>query len=76
MTDKPIILDTPQAISAYVVLVTIKGLEAVKAGFRLNTMYTPKNLMAQASRITGKTFKARDYDGAIAALRSHLGDMA
>lgn len=44
------------------------GLKSVKQGFRLNRLYTPKNLRAMTEKLTGKTFKARDYDGMIAAL--------
>lgn len=48
------------------------GLKAIKLGMRLNTAYTPKHCMAMASRVTGKAFKARDYDGAIATLDAYL----
>lgn len=48
------------------------GLKAIKIGMRLNTAYTPKNCRAMAERLTGKKFKARDYDGMIAALTEYL----
>jgi len=48
------------------------GLKAIKLGMRLNTAYTPKNCRAMAERLTGKKFKARDYDGMIAALEEYL----
>jgi hypothetical protein len=48
------------------------GLRAIKDGMRLNTAYTPKNCRAMAERLTGRKFKARDYDGMIAALTSYL----
>lgn len=34
----------------------------------VNRAYTPKAMMATASRITGKTFRPRDYLGAAKAL--------
>jgi hypothetical protein len=48
------------------------GLIAIKKGFRLNRAYTPKNCRAMAERLTGRKFKARDYDGMIAALEEYL----
>lgn len=50
------------------------GLKAIKKGFRLNTMYTPKRLHALTQELTGRKFKARDYDGMIAALEEFLGN--
>lgn len=43
------------------------GLKAIKLGYRLNMAYTSKNCRAVIERETGKKFKARDYDGMIAA---------
>lgn len=34
----------------------------------------PKFLMKAASELTGKTFRSRDYSGAIAALETYLGE--
>ena len=48
------------------------GLRAIKQGMRLNSAYTPKNCRAMAEKLTGKKFKARDYDGMIAALTEYL----
>lgn len=67
------VIDTPAGVARYQALVCKQGLKACKIGMRLNRAYTPKNLMALASRITGQTFKARDYDGAIAALEAYCG---
>jgi len=39
-----------------------------KTGMKPNRMWSPKNMMALASEITGKKFKARDYQGAVDAL--------
>ena len=56
-------------IQRYQVNVIKKALELyVKSGIQVNRMYTPKNMMATASVLTGKKFKARDYKGAIEAL--------
>jgi hypothetical protein len=49
------------------------GLRAVKVGMRLNSAYTPKRLRELTQRLTGRQFKARDYDGMIAALTEYLG---
>lgn len=48
------------------------GLKAIKLGMRLNTAYTPKNCRAIAEKFTGRKFKARDYDGMIAAIDEKL----
>lgn len=37
-------------------------------GLKMNTMYTPQNMMRTAENITGLKFKPRDYTGAIEAL--------
>ncbi len=37
-------------------------------GMKANSMYTPKNMMAKAASITGKKYKARDYERAAADL--------
>jgi hypothetical protein len=39
-----------------------------KTGCKVNTLYTPKNMMRVASEITGQEFKPRDYQRAINAL--------
>lgn len=43
-------------------------------GMKVNRAYTPKNMLAKASEITGKKFKARDYTGAIDALQAWLDE--
>lgn len=48
------------------------GLYAIKLGMRANTAYTPKRCREVAGAFTGQKFKARDYDGMIAALDSAL----
>lgn len=48
------------------------GLKAIKSGMRLNTAYTPKNCRLVAERVSGRKFKARDYDGMIEALEGFL----
>lgn len=42
-----------------------------KTKMKVNSAYTPANMMKAAARITGKTFRARDYSGAAEALRTH-----
>jgi len=43
-----------------------------KTGMKANSAYTPKNMMAVATKITGKKFKARDYLGAADALEAWI----
>lgn len=51
------------------------GLKAIQNGMRLNSAYTPRNCMAAASRFTGKTYKARDYQRAIDDIQIKLDDI-
>jgi hypothetical protein len=68
------VFDTPQAIQAYRAIVIANGLKLyAKTGMQPNRAYTPKAMMAAAAEITGKTFKARDYEGASAALKEFAG---
>jgi len=68
-----IVLDQPTQIDAYRALVVAKGLEFwAKHKMRLNRAYTPSNLMAAASQITGKKYRARDYLVAAADIREML----
>jgi len=43
-------------------------------GMKANRLYTPKNMMAKAEKITGLKFKPRDYTGAIEALERWVDD--
>jgi hypothetical protein len=56
----------------YQILVIKQGLKACKVGIRLNKSYTPKHLRRMTERLTGKTFKSRDYDSMIAAIEELL----
>lgn len=40
-----------------------------KTGMKANRAYTPSAMMKAASQITGRKFKARDYETAAIALR-------
>lgn len=40
-----------------------------KTGLKANRAYTSRNMMATAAAITGRKFKARDYEAAAKALR-------
>ncbi len=53
-----------QAIAIKHALILYRG-----TGMKANSMYTPKNMMAMAMKITGLKFKSRDYTGAIEALK-------
>lgn len=67
-----IIADTPEGITRYQMLAVKQGLKACKIGLRVNRAYTPKNLRMMVERFTGRKFKARDYDGMIAAVEELL----
>jgi len=43
-----------------------------KTGMKANRSYTPTSMMKMATKITGRTFKARDYMGAADALAAHI----
>lgn len=43
-----------------------------KTGMKVNTAYTPKNMLAAATRITGQKFKPRGYAAAVEALEAWL----
>lgn len=60
---------TGDQIPVFVASTLRSGLKLYAAtGIKPNRMWTPKAMMAKASEITGKKFKARDYAGAQAAL--------
>lgn len=65
---------TGNAIQIYRALAVATGLEWKAKGMRLllTRTATPGNLMAIASEITGKKFKARDYAGAAVAVRQWI----
>lgn len=50
------------------------GLKAIKIGMRANNSYTPKRCREIAEQFTGQKFKARDYDGMIAAIEAKLNE--
>lgn len=55
---------------AYQALLVSKALEIyAQTGMKVNRDYTPKRMMQVASRLTGKTFRPRDYLGAAKALK-------
>lgn len=63
---------TGNGIQRFQALAVKGGLQAILRGHRVNRAYTPQNCMAMAARITGQSFKPRDYAGAIAALEAWL----
>lgn len=61
-------------VNATVALILASALDMyAKTGLKANTRYTPKNMRLTAQKMTGKTFKARDYKGMAAALREWAG---
>ena len=62
-------------VSTFVAISLKSGLKLfAKTGMKPNRLWSPKNMMAKASEITGKKFKARDYDGAVAALEEWIAE--
>lgn len=60
-------------VSTFVAVTLKSGLKLfARTGMKPNRLWTSKAMMAKAAQITGKKFKARDYDGAIAALEEWL----
>jgi len=67
----------PRAVDVFAMLTLASGLRLYAAtGMKPNRAYTPKAMMAAAARHTGRTFKARDYEGAAAALRETADALA
>lgn len=63
---------TGPTVNAYVALTVARALDLyAKTGMKVNRAYTPKNMMATATKLTGQKFKARDYAGASKALRDY-----
>ena len=61
------------AVDVYAMAVLAAGLRLyAKTGMKPNRAYTPKAMMAAASRHTGQTFKARDYLAAADALTAKV----
>ena len=59
----------PKAVDVFKATVIASGLRLyAKTGMKPNRNYTPKNMMYHAALMTGLKFKARDYEGAAAAL--------
>lgn len=60
---------TGSAVNVYGATVVASALRLyARTGIKANRAYTPKAMMQTAARITGKTFKPRDYLGAATAL--------
>ena len=46
-----------------------------RTGIKANRAYTPKAMMAMAGKITGQTFRAKDYLGAATALKQFCREL-
>jgi hypothetical protein len=70
--EKGVSFSGPRAVSVYQCLVVASALELyAKTGMKANRMYTPTNMLAVATKITGQTFKGKTkYTDAAAALRA------
>lgn len=75
-----IIFEGPTAVAAYQATALASAIRFyAETGMTVNRDATPKAMMAQASRLTGKPYKARAYASAIAdlkALADRLADEA
>lgn len=66
------IFEGREQIDLYRSIVIAKALRLyAKTGIKVNRDYTPKNMMAMATKLTGKKFAARDYLGAAEALEAY-----
>jgi len=67
----------PDAVNVYAMTVLASGLRMYATTKMIpNRAYTPKAMMAAAERHLGRKFKARDYEGAAAALREAAQTLA
>lgn len=66
----------PNAVSIFQ-CITVKHAIAFYAetGMKVNRAYTPKNMRLCVEGITGKKFKARDYDGMVQALEDKIKEL-
>jgi hypothetical protein len=61
----------PDQVGRFQAIVIARALDLYRTtGMRANRAYTPKAMMATASRILGRTFKPRAYQEAADALRA------
>lgn len=71
MTGNAITFDGPVGVNIYRATVCAQGLKLyAETGMRLNRAFTPAAMMKVAAEITGRKFKARDYQGAADALKA------
>lgn len=69
------IVATGTGVTIYQALSIKQGLKTwAKYKVRLNSAWTPRAMMKTVERITGETFKARDYAGAIKALEKWIDE--
>lgn len=59
---------TPQIYQALAVASALRTY--AKTGMKVNSAYTPKNMLATASKITGKTYERGDLEKAAADLKA------
>lgn len=70
------IFDTPQKIKAYRAIVIKNALTFyAKTGMKVNTAYTPANMLKAAEEITGKKFKRGQYTEAAAELEKFVQEI-
>lgn len=64
---------TGEGINRFQIIVIKNAIKLYKnTGMKANRDYTPTNMKRMTEKITGKKFKARDWDGMIAALEEKL----
>jgi hypothetical protein len=65
----------PEGVNRFVIVTLRSAIRLYKnTGMKANRAYTPTNMRKKAEELTGDKFKARDYDGMIAALSKLLGE--
>lgn len=59
----------PNGVNTFVAISLKSGISLyAKTGLKPNRMWSPKNMLAKASEITGKVYKRGEYDKAVTDL--------
>lgn len=70
-----IIAQGPAEVGRYQMIVIRRAIMMYRdTGMKANRAYTPKNMRLMTERITGKKFKAKDYNGMVAALTEKIDE--
>ena len=68
---------TGEGVTRFQIIVVKNAIKLYKnTGMKANRAYTPTNMRLTAEKLTGRKFKARDWDGIIAGLEALLEEKA